>query len=131
MSGSERKEQRSALDAISSLKRALGIHNHPEKKDEFKQDELLNPICHIYVQDAGSAELIGEILHRVAIMPRLGHFPDSRRPLSPWRDSIVVQPLEKGGFEACIRVWHPTKFAARVQKVIEKHISSDSVRGRQ
>ncbi|MBI3867427.1 MAG: hypothetical protein HY299_02765 [Verrucomicrobia bacterium] len=120
------QEEKEALAAISSLKRALGISNHLTKRDEFKRDELSNDVCHIYLPDAESAELMGEILHRIAISPRLRELPHSRTPLSSWRETINVEPLKEGGYEASIIVWYPNKFTGKVKSIIDKHISPDN-----
>jgi len=121
------EENKKALAAISSLKRALRIANHPTKRDEFGIDDYHNNRCYIRLPDADSAELMGELLHRISIMPRTGIISENGKA---WRKTIKMQPLEEGGVEVSIRVFHPDKFTARIQKVIEQHISPDKSGGR-
>jgi len=122
--------QKEALTAVSSLKRILGIPHHPTKRDEFMQDELHNPICHIYTPDAQSAELLGELLYRIAVMPKGAAYYDSNHPGHSQRDTIRVQPLEDGGYDSSMRVLQPERFAAKIKKVIAKHIAPEKGAGR-
>ncbi len=48
-----------ALATISTLKRAMGIPNHPTKIDTIIENDF-----HIYTSDEESAQLIGELLYR-------------------------------------------------------------------
>jgi hypothetical protein len=47
------------LDAISSLKRAIGVPDHPQRIDHFR------PIgAKIYTNDANSSEILGALFHQ-------------------------------------------------------------------
>ncbi len=124
------KGQKEFLDAVSSLKRAFGIPNHPTKRDEFKRVDVWDPECHIYTADAASAELLGELLYRIAVTPKGAAFYDSIRPRVSVRDSIKVQPVPEGGYEASMWVSVPEKFSEKVYNIIEKHIAPDKGGGR-
>jgi len=59
------QDEKEALATVSSLKRAMGIPNHPTKKDAF-----IGETIHIYTPDKNSAELITELLYRYGTGPR-------------------------------------------------------------
>ena len=111
-------EWREALATVSSLKRAMGIKNHPRK------DEMIDGQLHIYLQDSDSAELIGELLFRYGNGKR-ARFYDSHPEIHTLRDSIRVEQLPDGGYDASMTIVHPTHFSRMVQKMIDKHISPD------
>jgi hypothetical protein len=115
------KEQQEALAAVGTLKRALGIPNHKSKKDEFVDGRL-----QIYTPDFESAELIGELLFRYG-NGRRAKFYDSRPDHKTLRDTIRVEPLSEGGYDASMCVVHSSHFSKMILKMVNKHLSPDKV----
>jgi hypothetical protein len=114
------KEQgREALAAISSLKRATGIPNHPTKTDTFVDHRF-----HIYAPDQESAEFIAEFLWRYASGTRTA-FYDARPEKLTVRDTIRVLPLIEGGYDASITIPYAPSFTKALQKMVDKHIAPD------
>lgn len=120
MGESRKLDERKALATISSLKRALGIPNHPVKKDEFVSGR-----CHIYTPDEDSANLLGELLFRFGNNSRAAYY-DSHPERFSIRDTITVQPLPEGGFDTAMNIPWPTHLASVLDKMIRKQLSSDS-----
>jgi hypothetical protein len=114
-----KKEEKEALAAVSTLKRALSIPNHKDKKDEYTDDTL-----HIYTPDFESAELIGELLFRYGNGKR-AKFYDAEPDRLTLRDTIRVKPLPEGGFDASMSVIHSSHFAKMILKMVDKHIAPD------
>jgi hypothetical protein len=115
-----REEGRESLAAISTLKRAIGIPNHPSKTDEIS----VGGRCHIYTQDEESAELIAELLYKWANAGRKKYY-DLHLPDSTLRDTIAVQSLPEGGFQTTISVLSAPNFTKGLHRLTQKHISPD------
>lgn len=115
------KEQgREALATISTLKRVLGIPNHPTKRDSFVEDRDFQ----IYTPDQESAQLIGELLWRYGNGPKEAYY-NAHPDLLTVRDTIRVRPLEEGGFAISINIPYAPSFAKALQKMVNKHIAPD------
>src|ERR1035437_5960858 len=114
------KEQgREALATISTLKRALGIQNHPKKKDEFIDRDL-----HIYTPDKESAILLGELLHRYGNGPR-EKFYNARPQSLTLRDTVRVEDLPGGGCDASMNINYAPHLKKMLEKMIQKQIAPD------
>lgn len=117
-----KKETNKALAAISTLKRATGVQNHPTKKDEFA--EIPRNQLRIYSLDQESAELIGELLYRYGNGKRAA-FYDAHPERSTIRDSIEVKPLRGGGYVTLMQIYHPRHFSEKLSKMTEKFVAPD------
>jgi hypothetical protein len=113
------KDKQEALAAVCTLKRALGIPNHEFKKDEYASSRL-----HIFTPDAESAELIGELLFRYGNGKRAKYY-DARPEITTLRDTIRIEPVPGGGYEASMNVIHSSHFARMILKMVDKHIAPD------
>lgn len=117
-----KKETNKALAAVSTLKRATGIPNHPSKMDEFA--EIPRNQIRIYTPSQESADLIGEILFRYGNGKRAA-FYDAQPERSTIRDSIRVEPLDQGGFVTSMQIFHPRHFSEKISKMTEKFVAPD------
>jgi hypothetical protein len=114
------KEQgREALATVSTLKRVLGIPNHPDKKDTF-----LNHDLHIYTADKDAAILLGELLYRYGNGPR-EKFYNARPEILTLRDTVRVEPLAEGGFDTSMNINYAPHLKQMLEKMIQKHIAPD------
>jgi hypothetical protein len=112
-------QEKEALAVVSSLKRALGVPNHPDRKDEFADGKV-----HIYTTDASSAKLIGELLWRYGNGPRAA-FYDAHPEKFTLRDTVAVNRHEDGGYEASMWILYPPAFTKAMQKMFSKYIGPD------
>lgn len=114
------KEQgREALATVSTLKRVLGIPNHPDKKDEFIEHDL-----HIYTADKESAILLGEMLYRYGNGPR-EKFYNARPEIQTLRDTVRVEDLPEGGYDASMNINYAPHLKKMLDKMIAKNIAPD------
>jgi hypothetical protein len=111
-----KKEEKEALAAVCSLKRALGIADGSEK-DEFQGARIK-----IHTADFASAELIGELLYRYGGGQRR-RFYDAHPEIETLRDSVAVYPLANDCYTASIALHSPSNFAREIRKAIDKHIA--------
>lgn len=118
MAGFAKEKIREALESISTLKRAIGIPNHPTKRDAFEAEK-----CHIYTTDKASAELLGELLFRSCGGARKDH-QDASAGLSI-ADTIETRQLEDDCYDVSISIIHPPSFAKALKRMADKHISPD------
>lgn len=114
------KQGREALATISSLKRALGIPNHPTKTDTFIGDDF-----HIYTPDEESAQLIGELFFRYGNGRRAAYY-DAHPEKFTVRDTVKVKAIDEGGYDTSISIPFAPHFSEMLQKMIAKHIAPDS-----
>lgn len=119
MANTTKQDQRQSLAAISSLKRVLGIQNHPSRKDEYISNHL-----HIYTPDDESAILLAELLYRYANGNLRAHY-DAHPEHRSVRDTIMLKPLTEGGYE--IEMWSPGPAALKtsLERMIKKHIAPE------
>lgn len=115
------EQGKAALAKISSLKRALGIANHPTKTDTF---EFATHRFHIYTDSQESADLVAELLYRYGGGNRAA-FYDAHPEKLTVRDTIDVVPLEGGGCDVSINIPSATGLTKALEKVIQKHIAPD------
>jgi hypothetical protein len=115
-----KKDGQKSLAAMSTLKRAIGIRNHPSLTDE-----MMDKDCHVYTEDQQSADLIAELLYRWANGSR-GHIYDKHFRGCTVRDTIEVHPLKIGGYEVCINVPDAQSFARGLERLTQKHVSPDA-----
>jgi hypothetical protein len=114
-----KKQEREALAAVCSLKRALGIPDHKNKPDAIVDEKL-----HVYTGDIESAQLIGELLFRYGNGKRAA-FYDAHPEKLTLRDTIRVEAVHGGGFDASMNVYHSSHFARMILKMVDKHIAPD------
>jgi hypothetical protein len=113
------EDGRKALATVSTLKRALGIPNHPTEKDKF-----VNESIHIFTPEESSAILIGELLYRYGNGPR-EKFYNARPDLRTNRDTVCVQALPEGGYDASMFISYAPSFTKALEKMVLKHIAPD------
>jgi hypothetical protein len=116
MAVSTDKDRKDALAALSSLKRVLGIADHPNKPDEFKDIYLK-----VHTQDENSAILLGELLYRFATGRNAARYA-SRPRIMTTRDTIKIKPVE-GGYEVEMVIYGADRMIKAIDKMIEKQIS--------
>ena len=117
-----RKQEKEALTALCTLKRALGISDHKTSKDEFR-DEIL----YVHTPNLESAELIAELFHKYAgckkVVP-VGPVPP-QEPI-PMRNTVRAGHVVPGDdYCASITLKNPSEFARAIHKIVEKHIAPD------
>ena len=117
-----KEECREALATISSLKRVLGIANHPTQKDTLgAEDGRLR----IYTPDEESATLLGELLYRYGTGNQAAHY--RARPEQPTiRDTIRTEAVNEGGYLTTMWVPWPLSMKTALNKMIKKHTAPDS-----
>jgi len=118
MVDAQKADERKALATVSSLKRALGVPNHPTKKDAFVEKH-----CHIYTPDEESAILLGELLYRYGNGPR-EKFYNAHPEKITIRDTVQVRALEEG-FAVSMNIPWPKTFVTFLEKMINKQIAPD------
>ena len=114
-----REQEREALATISTLKRVLGIPNHPTKTDNFVGHTL-----HIFTPDETSATLIGELLYRYGNGSREKYY-NAHPEFETLRDTVKVEPVDGGGYDASVSVNHVAHLQRMLEKMIQKQIAPD------
>lgn len=112
-------QMKEALATVSSLKRAMGIPNHPIKTDTFTGEKI-----HIYTSDKESAALLGELLYRYGNGPREKLY-NSRPERLTIRDTVQVAELPDGGYDVSMHIPWPQNLKKSWDKMIAKHIAPD------
>jgi hypothetical protein len=120
-----KKQEQEALAAICSLKRALGIADSPDSKDEFVGDTL-----RVGASTLESAELIAELFHKYAGCKKV--VPDySVPPLDPvpMRNTVSAclgfRTMGPEDYCASIKLKNISDFTRAINRIIEKHIAPD------
>lgn len=108
-----------ALKRINTLKRVLGIRNHPKITDTFTPDQIF----YVYTADYDSAELLAELFHRYEMGPRRAYYPQNQSTTNIG-NSIRVSP-EQDGYEVSIRVKSAPNFSKALLRATDKQIAPD------
>ena len=114
-----REQEREALATISTLKRVLGIPNHPTKADRFDGHTV-----HILTPDEASGTLIGELLYRYGNGPREAYY-NAHPEFSTLRDTVRVEPVEGGSYDASMSINYAPHLQKMLEKMIQKQIAPD------
>ena len=113
------EEEKKSLATLNTLKRVLGIANHPIKKDCFKKNYV-----HLFATDETSAMLLGELLYRYATGSREVHY-NAHPELKTIRDWLSIEPLADGGYEVKMPIGKASNLTKMLDKLISKHIAPD------